>query len=378
MMAALSTDTSDNNGKLRQRWARIDKAINLEKPDRTPVILLYALFASKVTGRGFPEFCRSIHASAEIMAKAFDICGNADGMDYLGFTPYGLCSLWMSRVMVPGVDLPENVGYQVAEAELMKKEDYDTILDKGWPDFRDEFLRTRIYAGVNPEYLLSNQPPFDAQAVAEPMGIPVLTSGTPISCPFDLLCGGRSMTRFVHDMFTMPDKVSAVMDLMIDGLSRPVLDETRAGGYRGAWVGGWRCSSVMLSPRMWQKFVWPYLRRIILEVIEAGLTPILHLDSNWTRDLEFFREIPAGKCIMATDGATDLVRAKEILGDRFCLMGDVPSGMMAMGTPDKVYKYSTRLIRELGPEGFILHSGCDIPANAKLENVRAMIAAAQG
>jgi len=34
------------------------------------------------------------------------------------------------------------------------------------------------------------------------------------------------------------------------------------------------------------------------------------------------------------------------------------------------------LIRELGPEGFILHSGCDIPANAKLENVKAMVAAA--
>ena len=34
------------------------------------------------------------------------------------------------------------------------------------------------------------------------------------------------------------------------------------------------------------------------------------------------------------------------------------------------------LIRELGPHGFILQSGCDIPANAKLENVRAMVAAA--
>jgi len=34
--------------------------------------------------------------------------------------------------------------------------------------------------------------------------------------------------------------------------------------------------------------------------------------------------------------------------------------------------------RELGPQGFILQSGCDIPANAKLENVQAMVAAATG
>jgi len=30
----------------------------------------------------------------------------------------------------------------------------------------------------------------------------------------------------------------------------------------------------------------------------------------------------------------------------------------------------------LGPEGFILQSDCDIPENARLEDVRAMVAAA--
>ena len=84
------------------------------------------------------------------------------------------------------------------------------------------------------------------------------------------------------------------------------------------------------------------------------------------------------KCILATDGETDLFRAKEILGDRMCLMGDVPAAMLAFGTPDEVFEYSTKLIRELGPKGFILHSGCDIPTNAKLENVQAMLAAAIG
>ena len=61
-----------------------------------------------------------------------------------------------------------------------------------------------------------------------------------------------------------------------------------------------------------------------------------------------------------------------------CLMGDVPATMQCLGSPDEVYEYSIRLIRELGPEGFILQSGCDIAANAKLENVQAMVAAATG
>jgi uroporphyrinogen-III decarboxylase len=81
---------------------------------------------------------------------------------------------------------------------------------------------------------------------------------------------------------------------------------------------------------------------------------------------------------MATDGETDLFKAKDVLGDHTCLMGDVPATMQCLGSRDEVYEYSARLIRELGPEGFILQSGCDIAPNAKLENIRAMVSAATG
>ena len=39
--------------------------------------------------------------------------------------------------------------------------------------------------------------------------------------------------------------------------------------------------------------------------------------------------------------------------------------------------YSHRLIREIGPGGFILAQGCDIPPDAKYENVKAMMDAVQ-
>ena len=118
---------------LKSRWERINKAINLEKPDHTPVILLYTLFSANITGMPFPEFCKSIANSAKAMIAAFEMCGDADGVDYLGFTPHGLSELWLSKVKVPGVQLPDDVVYQVAEAELMKVEDYDAILKDGWP-----------------------------------------------------------------------------------------------------------------------------------------------------------------------------------------------------------------------------------------------------
>ncbi|RKZ12302.1 hypothetical protein DRQ53_14985 [bacterium] len=70
-------------------------------------------------------------------------------------------------------------------------------------------------------------------------------------------------------------------------------------------------------------------------------------------------------------------KAKEILDGHACIMEDVPASMSAFGTPDEVYNYCKKLIREIGPDGFILQSGCDIPTNAKLENVQAMVSAAR-
>ena len=367
-----------NETVLKERVARINRAIALEKPDRTPVVLLYALFAAAATGRPFAEFCESIAKSAEIMIEAYELCGDADGMDYLGFPTYGLSFMWMSKVKIPGKELPEDVSYQVAEAELMKEEDYDTILDKGWEPFFEDFMMTRVLNDVDPQQIPMNQPPFNPKAALDPLGIPVLTGGPALVTPFDMLCGGRSLACFVHDMFTIPDKVEAVMDLIIPTVSGLPIEIAKAVGAPGIWVGGWRSASATLSPKLWDRFVWPYYRRLAMETIDAGLTAILHLDSDWTRDLARFRELPKGKCILATDGMTDIFKAKEILGDHMCIMGDVPAAKLSMGTPDEVYEYSTGLIRELGPEGFILHSGCDIPANAKLENVRAMVSAATG
>jgi uroporphyrinogen-III decarboxylase len=152
--------------------------------------------------------------------------------------------------------------------------------------------------------------------------------------------------------------------------------KSKEDGYPAVWVGGWRTAPELLSPQMWCRFVWPYLNQLILEVIHHKLIPLLHLDGNWDRELARFKALPAGKMIFAFDGYTDIMRAKEILGNHSCIMGDVPATMLFNSTPEEVYEYSLKLVNALGPRGFILHSGCDIPENAKLENVQAMVSAA--
>jgi uroporphyrinogen-III decarboxylase len=238
-------------------------------------------------------------------------------------------------------------------------------------------LSQHILKDVPPDFLPPQRKSIDIRAEWQAHGIPVLSGGD-ITTPIELLCGARSLMEFAMDLLEIPDKVEAVMDTILPHLADKTVRRAKKLGYPLVWIGGWRSAPYLLSPVMWNRFVWPYFRETVLEVIDAGLIALLHLDSDWTRELERFKELPRGKCIMALDGETDIFRAKEILGNHMCIMGDVPASMLFLGHPHDVYQYCSRLIRELGPQGFILQSGCDIPTNAKLENVQAMVAAAVG
>ena len=367
----------DNEDLYNQRLTRILKAVALDEPDRTPVVLEYSGFAAYVTQTPMAAFLRSPKTNIDTMIKAFQIVGEGDAINYGSFWPYALCYDFMAKVRVPGVDLPDNDLWQVVETELMGREDYNRILDLGWPDFFKKMLREHLLKDAPPEYFSPERKSIDARAKWQSLGVPVLTGGD-ITTPIELLCGSRSLMEFAMDLLEIPDKVEAAMDAILPHLAHQTIQRAKSQGYPLVWVGGWRSAPCLLSPDMWNRFVWPYFRKLVYEVVDAGLIALLHLDSNWTRELERFRELPRGKCIMALDGETDIFRAKEVLGGHMCIMGDVPASMLFLNHPDDVHQYCSRLIRELGPQGFILQSGCDIPANAKLENVQAMVAAAVG
>lgn len=366
-----------NSALLEERKERILKAIALEETDRTPVVLEYAGFAPRVTGHTLGEFVGDLRRSAEIMMEAWDKVGGADAVEYPSYTPANLAFLWMSKVLVPGVDLPEDQHWQVLEQELMKPEDYDAALEMGWMEFVGAFMTERISGDVMLKLMEMMQLGPELLKLWHERGVPVIMTGV-ATTPYEMLCGARTLANLVMDMYRNGDMVQKVMDAALPFMAPQMIAMTQQLGMSIMWIGGWRGASEILAKPLWERFVWPYLEKIAFEVLDAGLIPWFHLDSDWTRDLEKFKVFPKGKCAIAFDGATDIRKAKEILGDRMCIVGDVPPALLTLGTPDEVHEYCTRLIADIGPTGFILQSGCDIPTEAKLENVQAMVAAATG
>lgn len=358
-----------------ERLNRIKAAVALEKTDRVPVVILNDMVASKHMGITMGEFVADVKVASNAMINsALDF--GVDGVQFPYFDPKLLSTIWLSKVRLPGVELPFNDLWQVHEAEVMTIEDYDVILNKGWKHFFTDFLLTRL-----DNIMTKLKPTFDfaPQAYKNCAGAGIVpVSGGFLMTPFEYICGGRSMTKFMRDLYKMPDKVQAVFDMaMLDIVAdgKQLLAATKP---LGIWTGGWRSASEFLSPKLWERFEWPYLKKLAEITLEAGVIPIFHLDSNWERDLSYFREMPKGKCIMYPDNATNIFKIKEVLGDWMCINGDVPASMLTLGTEEDVYNYSTKLIKEIGPTGFILGQGCDIPQNAKIENIKAMIAAAIG
>jgi hypothetical protein len=360
-----------------ERLNRIKAAVALEKPDQVPVVLMGDAFCANHIGVKLSEFCSDLQLGNETQLKSFLALGNIDAIEIPHLSPAGFSAAWLANMKLPGQELPEGTLWQMDEKELITEDDYDTILDKGFNYFFFNYATAKLKPNTLPD--LQALGGFIPQAVKnfEDAGMvafcPVATG-----LPYDALCGGRTLARFTRDIFKMPDKIQAVMDVIMIDLLAGLRQQLRHIKPYAVWINGMRGASEFVSPKIWDRLVFPYLKKIVETIVEEGSIAYLHCDANWERDLEHFKELPRGKCVFGTDHETDIFKAKKILGNHMCIMGDVPPALLAISSPDEVYNYASKLVKEIGPDGFILSQGCDIPPNAKVENVKAMIAAATG
>jgi uroporphyrinogen-III decarboxylase len=367
----------NNETLYHNRLTRIEKAMRCEPVDRIPVIYMGVAFAPRYMGMSIAEFCENPEASADVTISAMDRLGDLDGINTpsMGRITPALTTLWLSRIGVPGRDLPADSLWQVREEEIMTHADYDTIIEKGWQAFLGEYMPRVIDMVEFQEFIGWNETRAMPSLQKYRDHGYVVMCGAAAVIPFEFFCGARSMDKFFIDLYRMPDKVQAAMDAAFPEIVAMSIGDARAMGLPGVWVGGWRAASALLAPKLWNRFVWPYFVKFVDALLEAGLTPVFHWDQDWTRDLARLQELPARKCVLNPDGMTDVRKFKELVGDRMALLGDIPPSLLAVGTPDDVRNYVRDLVRDIGPTGLLLCPGCDAPINARPENMEAFVAA---
>ncbi len=127
-----------------------------------------------------------------------------------------------------------------------------------------------------------------------------------------------------------------------------------------------------MSDEQFKKFYWPTLKALILGLAEEGCVPFLFCEGGYNTRLEYLQELPKGSCMWIFD-RTDMAKAKEMLGDRLCIGGNVPAGLILTGTAEKVRDYCKQLIDTAGKGGGYIMSFGTAMDEGKEETVRAMI-----
>jgi hypothetical protein len=384
-------------------FERLRAAVNLEPTDRVPVYPhLNMEFPLKLAGRPLTEaYVGDPMANGELMVKLHADTG-FDGLT-LPATGFALdddlikmyALLYGDTMKMPGQDervSADDSPPQFAEREIVTPADYDAIIATGWHAWCGENM-DRISKSVFGVKFADAPMPLIAQGATAAYvagrdafaarGIPII-AGTNNCDPQMILSLARTLTGFSMDLYRCPDKVTKVLQSICKDITECTINSmllsgpAPAGGLPGIMMACERGSGAYYNLKVFEKFIWPYMHDAIHAWCDAGFIVTLHLDTNWTKNFPYFRQLPKKKCILMLDSTSDIFKAKEVLGDHMCIMGDLPPALSTLGSVDEVDAYCKRLIQVVGKGGgLILGTGCAVPPETRIENFKAFVDSAK-
>lgn len=407
----MTESANPNQALYDERKQRLLDNVALKETDRVPVVFATRFWVSTYAGITFEEQMYDVDKAAAAYEKVLNWL-QPDGYQpsLYSFGPV-LSALDYKLMQWPGHGTDVNVCFQYLDKEMVGAKEYDDyLLDptgyylrhylgktagafaglEKMPDFPSlsewRFVGA-MRAFANPELQASLKRLLAAGEAAEHLaqksiafvkkmdglGFPSVGGGF-CKAPFDHVADFlRGSKGAMLDMFRKKDKLLATIETVGKLLMRGVVQETKAGGTPYVFIPlHWGLDGFM-SPEQFKTFYWPGLRKVILELVENDLIPVVLWEGNCTSRLELIGDVPKGKVIYWFELA-DIFRAKEILGDTVCLRGNVPTSLLIAGSPAEVDEYCKKLIQVVGKGGgFILDGAASIPDEAKPENVRAMM-----
>lgn len=171
---------------------------------------------------------------------------------------------------------------------------------------------------------------------------------------------------------THREALERMLDLTTEALIRFGLAEIAAGAHL-VQCGDSLASASVISAEMYRRWALPRHQRVFRAWKEAGALTVLHICGNNTRVLDL--QAQTGADIIAIDHLVDLRLAKEQIGARVCLIGNVdPVGVIFDGTPELVETHAQQCLSSAAQSGgYILGTGCEVPPGSPVQNLEALI-----
>lgn len=394
----------------KERTKRVEDAIQLKVPDRVPHIPYFHYFPAKYAGiTARDAFYYPEKWKAACIKTVADFQPDMHSLAKITPGPV-LNALDCRQVYWPGHGVPPEHTQQYRDQEYMKASEYNEFLYDP-SDYAVRYYMPRVYGTleafqklpplrqmlmgygesaltellVKPEFSKALESLLQAgremqkwnavlgnlSAELNELGFPSYVEARS-QAPFDLIQDYlRGMRGSMLDMYKQPDKVQEACEKLLPLMLEVAITVARRTGNPRIFIPLHWGSEGMMSRKQFETFYFPTFKKLIISLVNEGLTPCPFFEGDYTSRLEYLLELPEGKVLGHFD-TTDLFKAKEVLKNHMCIRGNVPVSLLQTGSPQDVTAYCKKLIDVVGKDGGFIIASRGPMDEAKPENVKAM------
>jgi uroporphyrinogen decarboxylase len=192
--------------------------------------------------------------------------------------------------------------------------------------------------------------------------------------PWTIAIGLRGAGELIRDALKDPDYVHELMRFCTQvsiGFGEALYPLKAGLSYSEAPAS---CS--LISPTIYRTFIFPHHKQIVEHFREKKVGVGLHICGYADPILKDM--VATGATNISIDALSDLARAVEIARGKAVVIGNVATSLFFLGKEDEMDQAIESCINKAVPDsGFILASGCEVPAIAPPEKIACFMDAAR-
>ncbi|MCR1899708.1 uroporphyrinogen decarboxylase family protein [Irregularibacter muris] len=201
--------------------------------------------------------------------------------------------------------------------------------------------------------------------------------GASMSGPFSVAASLVGTENLLRWMIKYPQSIHTLMEIITESNNRYIEKVAELG--LGIGFADPVSSTSLISPKQFDEFSMPYLKKNVDKIRElTGSRPSIHICGTSKSIWESVLSTGIGN--FSIDNIEDLEEAKESIGDRVVITGNIPPvEVVHKGTREDILRAGKKCIQKAydSTKGFILSTGCQIPMHTPMENIEAIMDAAR-
>lgn len=397
-----------------ERLNRVETAIRLGTPDRVPVFTFFSSYIQRAYNSSYADIYYDYEKAGQAAVQFHKDHPLLD----VGLAPQftsGKANEIAGSSMIdwpgrPGSIVDKYSSHQVIERELMMPEEYPEMLN----DFTGFMLRKylpRAYKNLSgtahlnltptvvlstgmlsPFYAPEAQETFrkiaeigaaDAEAAAasgkygailSEMGFPPMITGIS-EAPYDILGDYFRGTMGIFEDLTDPD-MAEYIDQACELFANQQIQALQYFRFvdmpvKRVFFPLHKAMDGFMNDKQYERFYWKPLRKIMMALIDMGVTPYIYSEGPYNTRLDFLTDVPKGKVLYHFE-KVNMKAAKEKLSGIAAICGNLSISDMEFGSKETIIRETRELLETCAPGGGYLFDFNGCLENSKPENVDAL------